>query len=76
MPRRYRPREVIRVLESMGWLQVRQESSHVTLQLPDGRNPVTVSLSRREVPPGTLSRIIRQAGLTSREFHRQALEIL
>ena len=76
MPRRYRPREVLRVLETLGWRQVRQEGSHITLRLPDGRNPVTVSVSRRELPPGTLGEIIRQSGLSSREFHRWAQEIL
>ena len=60
----------------MGWVRVRQEGSHVTLRLPDGKNPVTVPVSRREIPPGTLGEIIRQAGLTPGEFHRRATEIL
>ena len=76
MPRRYRPREVIRVLQSFGFVRVRQRGSHVTLRMPDGRYPTAVSVSRREVPPGTLSEIMRQAGLTSIEFHARALEIL
>jgi predicted RNA binding protein YcfA (HicA-like mRNA interferase family) len=76
MPRRYRPREVIRVLERLGWVRVRQRGSHVRLALPDGTFPVTVPVSDREVDAGTFRRILRQAHLTPMEFHRGAEEIL
>ena len=76
MPKRYRPREVISVLERLGWRVVRQRSSHVRLELPDGRQPVTVPTSRREVDPKTLGSVIRQASLIVREFVNAAEEIL
>ena len=76
MPRRYRPREVIRVLQRLGWVQVRQRGSHVTLNLPDGSQTVVISLSGREVRPGTFGNILRQAGITARQFHQWAEEIL
>ena len=76
MPRRYRPREVIRVLERLGWRVVRQRGSHVRLELADGRNPVTVPASRREVDPKTLGSILRQSGLSIREFVGAAEETL
>ncbi len=76
MPRRYRPREVIRVLERLGWRAVRQRGSHVRLELPDGRNPVTVPTSRREIDPKTLGSILRQSGLSVREFVNAAEDVL
>ena len=76
MPRRFRPRESIRALESLGWRVARQRGSHVRLELPDGRNPVTVPVSRRELDPKTLSSILRQAGLQIREFLNAAEETL
>ena len=76
MPRRYRPTEVIRVLERLGWRVVRQRGSHVRLELPGGLHPVTVPASRREVDPKTLASILRQAGLSVREFVNAVEEIL
>ena len=46
------------------------------LELPDGRQPVTVPMSRREVDPKTLGSVLRQAGLSVREFVNAAEEIL
>ncbi len=76
MPKRFRPGEVIRVLESLGWQVVRQRGSQVRLEMPDGRNPVTVPVSRRELDPKTLSSMLRQAGLSIREFLNAAEETL
>ena len=76
MPRRYRPREVIRVLQRLGWVRVGQEGSHIKFTLPDGTKMVSVPEHRGELRPGTFSSILRQAGMTSREFHRRAEEIL
>ena len=76
MPRRYRPREVIRVLRRLGWEDVGQEGSQVKLALPDGQKTVSVPEHRGELRPGTFGSILRQAGMTSREFHRWAEEIL
>jgi predicted RNA binding protein YcfA (HicA-like mRNA interferase family) len=76
MPRRYRPGEVIRVLERLGWQQVRIRGDHARLVLPDRRNPVTVPVSRRELDPYVMARILRQAGLTLREFQAVADEVL
>ncbi len=76
MPRRYRPREVIRVLEHLGWQQVRIRGDHARFELPDGQNPVTVPVSRRELEPRLLSYILRQAGLTPTEFQSAVEEVL
>lgn len=76
MPKRYRPREVIRVLESLGWRVARQHGSHVTLTKHGEINDVTVSVSRREVVPSTFANILRQARMTRQDFDSQADDAL
>lgn len=71
MPRlpRISGQEVIRALERLGFVQVRQKGSHVALrkQTPEGVFGCTVPLSR-QLAIGTLSGILRQAKVTPEEF--------
>lgn len=57
-------REVIRRIESDGWVQVQQTGGHRQFRHPTKKGRVTVSGNLGEdVKPGTLSSILRQAGL-------------
>ncbi len=76
MPKRYRSREVIRVLRSQGWQTLRTRGSHVRLAKPDGRNPVTVPVVKQEVDPKTFASILKQAGVSRWEFEAVAEEVL
>jgi predicted RNA binding protein YcfA (HicA-like mRNA interferase family) len=58
-------RDVIKILERLGFNQIRQKGSHVILQR-DGVGCV-VPL-HKEIKAGTLAGIIRQAGVTNDEF--------
>ena len=56
--------ELISRLEADGWFQVRQKGSH--RQYHRSSKPGTVTVAGKpsvEVPPGTLSSILKQAGL-------------
>jgi predicted RNA binding protein YcfA (HicA-like mRNA interferase family) len=56
-----------RSLERAGWVFQRQTGSHQILTKPS--YIVTIAIPRhRELPAGTLRRIIRDAGLTVEEF--------
>lgn len=60
-------RQVVRTFEALGWVQVRQSSSHIIL-VRDG-HPATLSVpDHDEVVKGTLRSLIRAAGLTIPEF--------
>ena len=61
--------EVIRALERLGFVQVRQRGSHVILkrQTPMGEAGCVVPL-HREVAIGTLAGILKQAQVTPEEF--------
>ena len=76
MPRPYRPSEVIRVLEELGWRVVRQRGSHVNLTREGRPGIVTVPVSNRSVPIGTFKEILRRAHISQREFDQVAEEIL
>jgi predicted RNA binding protein YcfA (HicA-like mRNA interferase family) len=58
--------EVIKLLESHGWVQVRMSGSHRQFKHPAKGGLVTVAGKPSvDVPPGTQSNILRQAGLKS-----------
>ena len=67
--RRVSSREAIRVLEKMGFVQVRQRGSHIVLRkdTPEGAVGCVVPL-HRELATGTLRGILKQAGVTPGEF--------
>jgi predicted RNA binding protein YcfA (HicA-like mRNA interferase family) len=67
--RRVSGAETIRVLERLGFVQVRQRGSHIVLkkQTPEGVVGCVVPL-HRELAVGTLRGILKQAGLTPDEF--------
>jgi len=57
-------RELIALLESEGWHQVRTRGSHRQFHHP--WKPGTVTIAGKpnlDVPPGTLNSILKQAGL-------------
>lgn len=62
-------RQVVKVLESIGYRVVRQRGSHIRLRDESDPEhlPVTVP-AHKVVKPGLLRKIIRDAGLTVEEF--------
>jgi predicted RNA binding protein YcfA (HicA-like mRNA interferase family) len=59
-----RVREVIKLIEDDGWVMVRQTGSHRAFRHPVKPGTTTVAGNLgKEVKPGTLASILRQAGL-------------
>lgn len=56
-------RKITRVIESLGFIHVRTKGSHAVYRHPDGR--VVIIPQHGTVKRGTLSSILRQAGLTT-----------
>jgi len=67
-----RSREVISALRRAGFHEDHHTGSHAILYKPGHPNPVSVPDHPRDIKPGTLRRIIRDAGLTIEEFIRLA----
>ena len=60
-------REVIRMLESAGWILVRTRGSHRQFRHPKRSGGVTVAgKSGLDVPVGTLKSILKQTGMQER----------
>ena len=60
--------ELIRLLENDGWTLIRTKGSHRQFRSPSKPGTVTVAgKPSLDVPPGTLSSILKQAGLKKRE---------
>jgi predicted RNA binding protein YcfA (HicA-like mRNA interferase family) len=57
-------REVMALVETDGWVLVRTRGYHRQYKHPTKPGLVTITGNRnRDVPPGTLANILRQAGL-------------
>ena len=63
-----KPREICRVLESLGFLLARQRGSHMQYRHPDGRCTTIPNHPGRDVSPVLLRQIIKDIGLTIEEF--------
>lgn len=64
-------RDVVRALEQAGFEVVRTKGSHHFLRhRTDSSRQTVVPVHRRDLPPGTLRAILRQAGLSPAEFLR------
>jgi predicted RNA binding protein YcfA (HicA-like mRNA interferase family) len=63
----YKAAEVLAKLKRAGFEQKRQSGSHIVLRHTDGRQTY-VAIHCKDVPPGTLKSILRQAGISKEEF--------
>ena len=59
--------QLIQALERVGWESVRQRGSHVRLKHPDRSVPLVIPL-HKELKRGTLSGILRDAGIDREEL--------
>jgi predicted RNA binding protein YcfA (HicA-like mRNA interferase family) len=57
-------REVIRLLQADGWVEVARRGSHAQFKHPAKSGRVTVPHPKRDLPLGTLRSTERQAGMT------------
>jgi predicted RNA binding protein YcfA (HicA-like mRNA interferase family) len=64
-----RPKDVVRALERLGFETWRQKGSHLTLYRALDRRALTIPMHfAKDIPKGTLRTIIREAGLSVKEF--------
>lgn len=61
------PVEMVRLLERMGFRQVRQRGSHVRMAHADGRK-TTVPLHSSDLPRGTIRAILSDVGIPRGEY--------
>jgi predicted RNA binding protein YcfA (HicA-like mRNA interferase family) len=71
-PRVLRPREVIAILEALGFAEVRQRGSHKQFRHPDGRGTTVPMHAGRDVSPILLRQIAKDIGLTLKDLLKRA----
>ena len=62
-----KPKEVIKILESAGFYLVHKKGSHFKFKDISG-NTTIIPLHNKDIKKGLLERIIKDTGLTLREF--------
>ena len=63
-----KPREVVSILVSLGFVEVRQRGSHCQYRHPDGRGTTVPFHAGRDISPLLLRKIAQDIGLTLVEF--------
>jgi predicted RNA binding protein YcfA (HicA-like mRNA interferase family) len=63
-----KPREVIAILEALGFVQVRQRGSHRQFRHRDGRSTTVPVHQGRDISPILLRQIAKDIGLVVDEF--------
>jgi predicted RNA binding protein YcfA (HicA-like mRNA interferase family) len=63
-----KPREIVRVLGKIGFVEVRQRGSHKQYRHSDGRGTTVPFHGSRDVSPLLLRQIIKDIRLTPEEF--------
>lgn len=63
-----KPREVIQILLSLGFVEVRRKGSHVQFRHPDGRGTTVPFHAGRDIAPTLLRQIAKDVNLTIEEF--------
>jgi len=66
-----KPREIVAVLETLGFSAVRQRGSHVQFRHADGRGTTVPVHQGRDVSPLLLRQIAKDIGMTWEEFVRR-----
>lgn len=64
-----RPKQVIKVLQGIGFIIVRQTGSHIRLvHQTESRRRVTIPFHKKDLKKGTLKSILQQAELSVKDF--------
>jgi len=63
-----RARELMRVLESIGFSKQRQVGSHIFYKHPDGRTTLVPRHDREDIGKGLLRQILREIEMSPDEF--------
>ncbi len=64
-----KPEQLVRIVERLGFVRIRQKGSHIVYRHPDGRW-ITIPMHKgREIAVGLLRKIIKDLGITVEEFN-------
>ena len=64
----FKSREVISVLQKLGFIQKRQTGSHIIMYNPNSKRTIPVPVHNKDLKTGTLRSIIKQADSKEETF--------
>lgn len=64
----FKPREVISILQKLGFIRKRQTGSHVIMNNPSSKRTIPVPMHAKDIKKGLMRSIIKQADSTEKEF--------
>ncbi len=67
LPRDVKAREIIKILEKLGFTETARKGSHIHFKHSDGRW-TQVAVHPKPIPTGTLRAILRQADISVEKF--------
>lgn len=70
MPKTFKPKEVIRKLKKLGFVEDRQSGSHKIFYHPKSQFRAVVPYHLKEIPKGTLTAILRESKISKEEFEK------
>ncbi len=65
-----KPEQLVKIVEKLGFVKIRQKGSHIVYRHPDGRW-ITIPMHKgRDISVGLLRKIIKDLGITVEEFNK------
>ncbi|MCL4389916.1 MAG: type II toxin-antitoxin system HicA family toxin [Patescibacteria group bacterium] len=64
----FKPKEVVRILEKLGFVAKRQTGSHLIMSHPSKHKIIPVPVHSKDIKSGLMKGIIKQADSTEQEF--------
>lgn len=64
----FKSKEVIRILEKLGFIRKRQTGSHLIMYRQSDKKIIPVPIHNKDIKRGLLKAIIKQANSTEKEF--------
>lgn len=65
-----KPEDVIRIIEKLGFKRIRQSGSHAVFRHEDGRWTTVPIHKGKDVARGTLRKILKDVGISTKEFNQ------
>ncbi len=63
-----KPREVVKKFQKFGFIKHHQVGSHLTMKHPETMQRVVIPMHLKDIKKGTLSSILREAGIEKKDF--------
>lgn len=64
----FKPKEVVAILQKLGFIQKGQTGSHLVMFQPESKVIISVPIHTKDVRKGLLKSIIKQSNSTEKEF--------